>query len=93
MFLCLASNIYKNSLLFSVMRNLLFVFKIHLCNKLSFCPVPVLIDTGMTAVCCRWNHNGSVIAVTGVMELADDNKDCNVIQFYTPFGEVHSIIL
>ncbi|XP_069691780.1 WD repeat-containing protein 35 isoform X3 [Periplaneta americana] len=49
--------------------------------------LPVLIDTGMTAVCCRWNHNGSVIAVTGVMQLAGDHKDCNVIQFFTPFGE------
>lgn len=48
---------------------------------------PVLIDTGMTAVCCRWNHKGSVIAVTGVMQLPGDNKDCNVIQFFTPFGE------
>jgi hypothetical protein len=27
------------------------------------------------------------------MQLADDNKDCNVIQFYTPFGEVHSVLL
>jgi WD repeat-containing protein 35 len=55
--------------------------------------VPVLIDTGMTAVCCRWNHNGSVIAVTGIMQLAGDTKDCNVIQFFTAFGEVHSVLL
>lgn len=62
-------------------------------QELSFCPVPVLIDTGMTAACCRWNHNGSVIAVTGVMQLPGDNKDCNVIQFFTAFGEVHSILI
>jgi hypothetical protein len=62
-------------------------------KEVSFCPVPVLIDTGMTAVCCRWNHNGSVIAVTGIMQLAGDNKDCNVIQFFTAFGEVHSVLL
>nr|CAD7457307.1 unnamed protein product [Timema tahoe] len=48
---------------------------------------PVLIDTGMTAVCCSWNHNGSVIAVTGIMQLSSDSKDSNVIQFFTPFGE------
>ncbi|XP_067008662.1 WD repeat-containing protein 35 [Anabrus simplex] len=49
--------------------------------------MPVLIDTGMQAVCCCWNHNGSVIAVAGIMQLAGDDKDCNVIQFFTPFGE------
>ncbi|KAK7794863.1 hypothetical protein R5R35_002889 [Gryllus longicercus] len=49
--------------------------------------MPVIIDTGMTAICCCWNHNGSVIAVTGVMQLAGENKDCNVIQFFSPFGE------
>nr|CAD7432265.1 unnamed protein product [Timema monikensis] len=48
---------------------------------------PVLIDTGMAAVCCSWNHNGSVIAVTGTMQLSSDSKDSNVIQFFTPFGE------
>jgi WD repeat-containing protein 35 len=67
-----------------------FVFYVR---KFLFCPVPVLIDTGMTAACCRWNHNGSVIAVTGVMQLAGDNKDCNVIQFFTAFGEVLSVLL
>ncbi|KAJ9582947.1 hypothetical protein L9F63_022708, partial [Diploptera punctata] len=49
--------------------------------------IPILIDMNMTAVCCRWNHNGSVIAVTGVMQLPGDNKEYNVIQFFTPFGE------
>ncbi|XP_049861684.1 WD repeat-containing protein 35 isoform X1 [Schistocerca gregaria] len=50
--------------------------------------MPVLIDTGMAAVCCRWNHNGSIIAVTGIMQLQNEPKDCNVIQFFTPFGEL-----
>jgi len=72
----------------------MFIFAfVFLCKEISSCPVPVLIDTGMTAVCCRWNHNGSVIAVTGVMQLVGDNKDCNVIQFFTAFGEVHSVLL
>ncbi|XP_063218863.1 WD repeat-containing protein 35 isoform X3 [Bacillus rossius redtenbacheri] len=49
--------------------------------------VPVLIDTGMTVVSCSWNHNGTVIAVTGMMQLPSDTKDCNVIQFFTASGE------
>lgn len=48
---------------------------------------PVIVDTGMTVVCCRWNHNGTVLAVAGMMTLAGETKDCNVIQFFTPFGE------
>jgi hypothetical protein len=51
--------------------------------------VPILIDTGMTVVSAQWNHNGSVIAVAGRLQLAAAvDKDCNVVQFYTPFGEV-----
>ncbi|RXG72345.1 WD repeat-containing protein 35 [Armadillidium vulgare] len=49
---------------------------------------PVLIDTGMTVVSCQWNHNGSVIAVAGSLQLSESaEKECNVVQFYTPFGE------
>lgn len=48
---------------------------------------PVVIDTNMKAVCCRWNHNGSVIAVVGGMVLPNENKESNVIQFFNPYGE------
>uniref|UniRef100_A0A1B6EDL0 WD repeat-containing protein 35 n=1 Tax=Clastoptera arizonana TaxID=38151 RepID=A0A1B6EDL0_9HEMI len=48
---------------------------------------PVLLETGITAVCCNWNHNGSILAVTGTMLLPGETKYCNVIQFFTPFGE------
>ncbi|XP_046679205.1 WD repeat-containing protein 35-like [Homalodisca vitripennis] len=48
---------------------------------------PVVLDTGISAVCCCWNHNGSVLAVTGSTLLSGDTKSCNVIQFFTPFGE------
>lgn len=51
--------------------------------------VPVLIDTGMSVCACQWNHNGSVMAVAGTLHLSNvGEKDCNVVQFYTPFGEV-----
>lgn len=48
---------------------------------------PVIVDTSMKAVCCKWNHNGSIIAVVGSMVLPNENKESNVIQFFSPFGE------
>uniref|UniRef100_A0A8C3R2W5 WD repeat-containing protein 35 n=1 Tax=Cyanoderma ruficeps TaxID=181631 RepID=A0A8C3R2W5_9PASS len=47
---------------------------------------PVLIDTGINVVCIQWNPNGSVLAVAGSLRASQD-KDGNVVQFYTPFGE------
>lgn len=55
--------------------------------------VPVLIDTGMSVCACQWNHNGYVIAVAGTLHLSGmGEKDCNVVQFYTPFGEVRKSV-
>ncbi|PNJ11544.1 WDR35 isoform 5 [Pongo abelii] len=48
---------------------------------------PVLIDTGMYVVGIQWNHMGSVLAVAGFQKAAVQDKDVNVVQFYTPFGE------
>ncbi|KAM6355755.1 WD repeat-containing protein 35 isoform 3-T3 [Podargus strigoides] len=48
---------------------------------------PVLIDTGMNVVCIQWNHCGSVLAVAGSLKATSQDKDVNVVQFYTPFGE------
>ncbi|CAG0916326.1 unnamed protein product [Notodromas monacha] len=52
--------------------------------------MPVLVDTGMTIVDGQWNHNGSIVAVAGSLMLSgnEGDKECNVVQFYTPFGEV-----
>jgi hypothetical protein len=52
--------------------------------------VPVLVDTGMTIVDGQWNHNGSIVAVAGALMISgvEGDKECNVVQFYTPFGEV-----
>uniref|UniRef100_A0A8C9FCA5 WD repeat domain 35 n=1 Tax=Pavo cristatus TaxID=9049 RepID=A0A8C9FCA5_PAVCR len=49
---------------------------------------PVLIDTGMNVVCIQWNHCGSVLALAGSLKGTSPDKDVNVVQFYTPFGEV-----
>lgn len=49
---------------------------------------PVLIDTGMQVVQIQWNNTGSALAVAGSQKSAQQDKDINVVQFYTPFGEV-----
>ena len=49
---------------------------------------PVLVDTGMVSVGCQWSHDGSILAVAGTMSVTGaTEKDSNVVQFYTPFGE------
>ncbi|KAH0520873.1 WD repeat-containing protein 35 [Microtus ochrogaster] len=48
---------------------------------------PILIDTGMYVVGIQWNHIGSVLAVAGSQKVVTQDKDVNIVQFYTPFGE------
>ncbi|KAG8445687.1 hypothetical protein GDO86_010460 [Hymenochirus boettgeri] len=48
---------------------------------------PFLIDTGMNVVSIQWNHCGSVLAIAGSQKAANQDKDVNIVQFYTPFGE------
>ncbi|NXU58811.1 WDR35 protein, partial [Turnix velox] len=48
---------------------------------------PVLIDAFMNVVCIQWNHCGSVLAVAGSQQANAQDKDVNIVQFYTPFGE------
>uniref|UniRef100_A0A4W3H1G3 WD repeat-containing protein 35 n=1 Tax=Callorhinchus milii TaxID=7868 RepID=A0A4W3H1G3_CALMI len=47
----------------------------------------VLIDTGMNVVGIQWNYCGSVLAVAGSQMSPSQDKQVNVVQFYTPFGE------
>ena len=54
---------------------------------------PVYIDTVMSVVSIQWNHCGSVLAVAGSLKAAGLEKEINVVQFYTPFGEVRKSIL
>lgn len=51
---------------------------------------PVCIDTMMSVVSIQWNHCGSVLAVAGSLRASNVEKEVNVnvVQFYTPFGEV-----
>ncbi|XP_060089548.1 WD repeat-containing protein 35 isoform X2 [Heteronotia binoei] len=48
---------------------------------------PVLIDTAMNIVSIQWNHCGNVLAIAGFQKVAAQDKDINLVQFYTPFGE------
>lgn len=54
---------------------------------------PVYIDTMMNVVSIQWNHCGSVLAVAGSLRASNLEKEFNVVQFYTPFGEVRVKIL
>nr|CAI5867674.1 unnamed protein product [Callosobruchus analis] len=46
---------------------------------------PVVINTRMKVVHCSWNHNGSLLAISGKQLI--DEKEVNLVQFYNPFGE------
>jgi len=49
---------------------------------------PVLIDTGMNASKIAWNTNGSVLAIAGVRPASEggQQRDTQMVQFYSPFG-------
>ncbi|XP_030756020.1 WD repeat-containing protein 35 isoform X2 [Sitophilus oryzae] len=46
---------------------------------------PISLDTKMFSVHCSWNHNGSLLAISG-KQFANE-KEINLVQFYNPFGE------
>lgn len=45
----------------------------------------------MSIVAIKWNHNGSVLALVGSLIVDGDVKESNVLQLYSPFGEVSFI--
>ncbi|KAJ8969636.1 hypothetical protein NQ317_009651 [Molorchus minor] len=46
---------------------------------------PSIIDTRMYAVNCSWNHNGSLLAISG--KQFSEEKEINLVQFYNPSGD------
>ncbi|XP_053476198.1 WD repeat-containing protein 35 isoform X1 [Ictalurus furcatus] len=48
---------------------------------------PVIIDTLMNVASIQWNHSGNVLAIAGSLRTPGGDKDVNVLNFYTPFGE------
>lgn len=52
--------------------------------------MPVLIDTGMDLCQCKWNTNGSVLALAGTKMTtlsSGEERNVSMVQFYTPMGE------
>lgn len=47
----------------------------------------------MLIVAIKWNHNGSVLALVGTLIVDGDVKESNVLQLYSPFGEVSFICI
>ncbi|MEQ2193707.1 hypothetical protein XENOCAPTIV_010760, partial [Xenoophorus captivus] len=60
---------------------------VTLSRALNFSADPVYIDTLMNVISIQWNHCGSVLAVAGSLRASNMEKEFNVVQFYTPFGE------
>lgn len=54
---------------------------------------PVVFECDMSIVAIKWNHNGSVLALVGSLVVDGDVKESNVLQLYSPFGEVSFIFL
>ena len=48
---------------------------------------PIVLQTSLSIVSAGWNHDGSLLALAGVL-MNTQEKDVNVVQFYSPFGEV-----
>eukprot|EP00753_Platysulcus_tardus_P015766 PLAT5272.2.p1 GENE.PLAT5272.2~~PLAT5272.2.p1 ORF type:complete len:1194 (+),score=710.47 PLAT5272.2:43-3624(+) len=46
---------------------------------------PVLIDTGMELTQCRWNTNGTVLALAGVQR-SGERRAVSMVQFYSTYG-------
>lgn len=64
------------------------MLRTHLMFTFPCSSEPVCIDTLMNVVSIQWNHCGSVLAVAGSLRASNLEKEFNVVQFYTPFGEV-----
>lgn len=74
------------------MLNETFFTVLFFLSSYPFSSDPVCIDTLMNVVSIQWNHCGSVLAVAGSLRGAME-KEFNVVQFYTPFGEVSIMAL
>ncbi|KAI9007103.1 hypothetical protein BC832DRAFT_554249 [Gaertneriomyces semiglobifer] len=51
---------------------------------------PIIIDTVMRQLNLRWNHNGTILAVSGVQSVRNiqgEEKEVSLVQFYDPFGQ------
>uniref|UniRef100_T1JCY7 Uncharacterized protein n=1 Tax=Strigamia maritima TaxID=126957 RepID=T1JCY7_STRMM len=49
--------------------------------------VPIVLTTNLTVCDVQWNHNGSILALAGCLSNSGGDKEINVVQFYTPYGD------
>lgn len=47
---------------------------------------PLILDVDMMATCLQWNHDGTMLAVTGKL-LTGDVEKRNVVKFFSPYGQ------
>jgi hypothetical protein len=44
------------------------------------------MNSQMNVISAQWNHDGSILAIGGIQMI--EEKEVNVVQFYTPWGKV-----
>lgn len=49
--------------------------------------VPIIINAQVHAVDCKWNHDGTILAICGI-RLSSSERDSNMVVFYSPYGVV-----
>ena len=52
---------------------------------------PIMFSVEMTSMNMKWNHNGSILAISGIQLLRGkdgEEKETCVLQFWTPFGDL-----
>lgn len=47
---------------------------------------PLVLDTDMLASCLQWNHDGSLLAVTG-KSYGTESEKRNMVKFFNPYGQ------
>lgn len=47
---------------------------------------PLVLDTDMVSTCLQWNHDGTMLAVTGKSYGAESEKK-NMVKFFNPYGQ------
>jgi len=48
---------------------------------------PINIDTKMSNRDAKWNDTGSILAIAGSQKTLEQDKEINVVQFFSPFGK------
>ncbi|KAH8026536.1 hypothetical protein HPB51_021148 [Rhipicephalus microplus] len=74
---------------YSGLLTILALCLILFCFVEQFCVVvsaPLVLDTDMLASCLQWNHDGSLLAVTG-KGYGTESEKRNMVKFFNPYGQ------